>query len=198
MFDYDTDFFGLFVLLWMIIVSVILLIRIIGAIGEYKMFKKAEKSGWPAFIPIYNDYILCTITGVNPWWVLFDILASVIGVFIPIIGTALAVLVPIYFRGLLAIATAKSYGKSDGWAVGIFLLKPFFYLALGFGTSSYLGEKAPNDVILEGLGINNKKEEVKEANVKNESTTDSKYCPNCGTKVEVEGSKYCINCGKEI
>ena len=184
--------------IWLCILIVSLLVNIIGLIGEYAMFRKAKQSGWLAFIPIYNDYILCTITGVNPWWVLFNILAALIGGLIPIIGVFLAVCVPIYFRSFLAVSTARSYGKEDVWAVGIFFLKPIFYLALGFGSSEYLGEKAPNDVVLEALGIDNKKDTVTEANVVQEKTVTPKFCPNCGSKIEFKESKYCTSCGKAL
>ena len=199
MYDYDNAFIQMVLMICMFVLLIVLIINILGAIGEYKMFQKANKSGWAAFIPIYNDYILCTVTGVNPYWILFDILASVIGGLIPIIGTVLAVFIPIYFHGLLALATANSYGKSEGWAFGIFFLKPFFYLALGFGASQYLGEKAPTDVILEALGINKPKEKTTEATVTEETTTSNlTFCPNCGAKVEMSNSKFCTNCGKKL
>ena len=79
------------------------------------------------------------------------------------------------------------------------VLKPFFYLALGFGASQYLGEKAPADVILEALGINKPKEKTTEATVTEETTTNNvTACPNCGAKVEMSNSKFCTNCGKKL
>ena len=185
----------------LIVVGICLLIIILKVVGEWKMFKKAGKEGWPALIPIYNDYILCKIVGINPWW----IAAIYIVPFIPIIGQAFAPFVGIYFYVILYVSTARSYGKEDSFAVGLFLLTPIFMLILGCGDSKYLGARPMSDPIFDALGINKKEDKVQEANVVNEEKEEikeetkevPKNCPNCGEAV-VEGSKFCVSCGKEL
>ena len=39
-------------------------------IGKWKIFEKAGEEGWKAIIPVYNTYILCQITGTNPYWLI--------------------------------------------------------------------------------------------------------------------------------
>lgn len=54
----------------MVITLVILPIIILLFVDLWKIAKKLGRKGWEGLIPIYNIYLLCRETGVNPWWIL--------------------------------------------------------------------------------------------------------------------------------
>lgn len=188
----------------LVIFSVILIISII---GQWKMFKKAGKAGWEAIIPIYNVYTLCLITGVNPFWIAIVAGLSFISFFISMFSFISSIAM-IYFGVLIAVSTARSFGKDDGYALGLYFLGPFFQLALGVGKSEYLGPKPMEDIIFKSFVSNSttsntaSNSTVGEAEVKSETASsfapgEAHYCANCGTKIVIN-TKYCPNCGKEL
>lgn len=201
----------------MVFVGVILLIAlvvgIISIVGQWKVFKKAGQPGWPALIPIYNVYMLCKISGVNPWWILIVCVSPILGV-IPILGPVLVMAVSIYFSILLFVSLAQSFGKDTGWAIGLYFLNPFFMLALGIGKSEYLGPKPMNDIVFNKINhtVNNNQNQNMYENDNQTSNTNnsfinntetledastSKYCSSCGTKIS-SFDKFCPNCGKQV
>lgn len=177
-----------------IITSILYMIQVV---GEWKIFQKAGKTGWTALIPIYNDYILCTITGVHPLWIVITIIIG----FIPGIGTILSVPASIYFSILLNVSIARSFGKKDEWAIGLFFLKPFFLFALGMN-SEYQGARPMDDIVFKTLGISNNltqdntTQQTTQSNQTNNTSTQL-FCSNCGTQV-AEDSTYCTNCGAKL
>lgn len=134
----------------MVFIVVCLIIGIIGIVGQWKVFKKANKPGWAALIPIYNLYIMCQVVGINPWWILIVILSPILNI-IPILGSLAVAAISIYFSILMVVSLAHSFGKDTGWAVGLYLLNPFFMLALGVGQSKYLGPKPMKDILFDDL-----------------------------------------------
>jgi hypothetical protein len=100
----------------------------------WKIFVKAGQPGWAAIIPIYNLYILLKVIGRPAWWLLL----FVIGVIIPFVGWILLIVIGI----IIAIDLARSFAKSSGFAVGLFLLNFIFIPILGFGESQYVGPAA--------------------------------------------------------
>src|SRR5262245_38831104 len=78
------------------------------AAGMWKTFEKAGRQGWEGIVPFYNMYVLTQIVG-RPWWWFLLTLVPCVGIVIWI---------------LLAIDTAKSYGQSQGFGIGLALL-PF-------------------------------------------------------------------------
>src|SRR5436309_1546482 len=103
-----------------------LIIVVISIAGMWKMFDKAGKLGWAAIIPIYNSIVLIEIVGKPIWWFLLFFVPCVNFVFI------------IWTYNLLS----KSFGKSEGFTVGLLLLNPIFVCILGFGDAVYLGPSA--------------------------------------------------------
>src|SRR5258708_357552 len=81
----------------------------------WKVFTKAGQPGWAAIIPIYNLVVLLNIVGKPLWWIILFM--------IPIAN--------IYAIFSVAIALAKSFGKSSGFGIGLVLLGIFFYPILG-------------------------------------------------------------------
>lgn len=91
--------------------------------AQWKIYEKANKPGWACLIPIYGFIVLMQIIG-KPWWWLFLILVPVVNfIFL------------IWMSNLLS----KSFGKSEGFTVGLVLLPFVFYPILGFGDAEYVG-----------------------------------------------------------
>ena len=91
--------------------------------GFWKVFEKAGQPGWAAIIPIYNLYIMCKIGGKSGWWVLLMCIPAV----------------NLIFAIWLTNMISKSFGKDEGFTVGLVLLGFVFYPILGFGDARYLG-----------------------------------------------------------
>lgn len=103
---------------------------IIGAVGLWKMFEKAGVEGWAGLIPFYREYKLCEKVMGDPWYWLREL-----WVIVPVIGWIMA----LYYKYQISKATAKAYGKPEGWAWGYLFLDPIFYCITGFDDSSYYG-----------------------------------------------------------
>lgn len=95
-------------------------------IGTWKVYTKAGKPGWASLIPIYNIIVLLEIIGKPIWWFFLMIFPCTTLIFV------------IWAYNLLS----KSFGKSEGFTVGLVLLNPIFILILGFGDARYLGPSA--------------------------------------------------------
>lgn len=185
----------IFVAVVIIIAAIIALLQVIGL---WKILKKADQPGWGALIPIYNQYLLCKIAGVSPWWILILCLSPIL-IVIPVIGALATMAAAIYFTILLNVSLARSYGKEDGFAVGLILLAPIFYLILGLGDSKYMGAKPMNDVVFNKINQvnNNTQANQKESATNSKEDTNIKYCTSCGSKID-EYTRFCPNCGKEV
>jgi hypothetical protein len=109
-----------------VLIIVYLLIIFISIAGLWKVFTKAGKPGWAAIIPIYNLIVLLEIVGKPLWWFLLIIFPCTSFIFL------------IWTYNLLS----KSFGKSEGFTVGLVLLNPIFICILGFGDAVYLGPSA--------------------------------------------------------
>jgi len=92
-------------------------------IAMWKVFEKAGQPGWAAIIPIYNWYIMTKIAGKPGWWVLM--------LLVPFVN--------IIFAIWLYNMISKSFGKDEGFTVGLVLLSFIFWAILGFGSAKYLG-----------------------------------------------------------
>jgi hypothetical protein len=105
---------------------IFILIFIVVLISLWFVVAKAGRPGWEGIIPIYNYYVLLKIVGRPGWWLILY--------FIPIVNIVIGIIV--------LIDTAKSFGKSGGFAVGLFLLPFIFFPILGFGDARYVGPAA--------------------------------------------------------
>lgn len=106
-----------------IIVIVGLAIAVLCIIAQWKIYEKAGQPGWACIIPIYNYIILLRIVGKPWWWLLLMI--------IPIVNI-------IYLVWMLNMLS-KSFGKDEGFTVGLIFLGFIFYPILGFGGAKYIG-----------------------------------------------------------
>ena len=100
----------------------IVVIILIAAV--WKIFEKAGKPGWAALIPFYNVIVLLEIVG-KPWWWLLLMIFVPVGQLIWGIWTI----------NLLS----KSFGKNEGFTIGLLFLSFIFYPILGFGNAEYQG-----------------------------------------------------------
>ncbi|ETZ19669.1 MULTISPECIES: DUF5684 domain-containing protein [Pedobacter] len=103
-----------------------LIVLVIVYAGLWKTFVKAGKPGWAAIIPIYNLIVLIEIVGKPTIWILWLLIPCVNIVF------------SVWLMNLLS----KSFGKTEGFTVGLIILPIVFYPILGFGDAKYLGPSA--------------------------------------------------------
>ena len=183
-------FAGLGILLAVIIIFSLAL-SILVIVAQWKIFTKGKQPGWASLIPIYNQYIMCKMVGVNPWWILIVFCASFLGI-IPIIGALIVLAVSIYFTILLNVSLARAFGKEDAFAIGLILLPIVFYPILAFGQNEFVGENPMNDFVFKKAS-----EVVGGNNGQTAANSDIKYCGNCGSKMDKK-SKFCPSCGNEV
>ena len=132
-----------------------LVIAVIMIIGQWKVLEKGNKPGWGALIPFYNTYLFCDMVGVNPWWILIVALSPILSA-IPVIGSLASMAVSIYFTILLNVSIAKAFGKESGFAVGLILLPPVFWLILAFGKeNNFVGKNPMKDLLFDNINKNN-------------------------------------------
>ena len=108
-------FFWIFTVIW-----------VISVVGMWKAFEKAGKPGWAALIPIYNLIVMIEIVGKPMIWILWLLIPCVNWIF------------AIWLTNLIS----KSYGKEEGFTVGLILLPFIFWPILGFGDAKYVGPSA--------------------------------------------------------
>lgn len=129
-------------------------ISIVVLIAYWKILKKGGRPGWASLIPIYNVYELCKMIGVNPLWILIVFLSGFLNI-VPVIGSLVSFAAVIYFQVLLNVSLARSFNKSDGYAVGLIFLPVIFYPILGFGSATYVGQNPMKDFIFKNDNQNN-------------------------------------------
>ncbi len=91
--------------------------------GQWKAFEKAGQPGWACIIPFYNFYIMLKIGGKPGWWLLL--------LFIPFVNIVFAV----WTLNMIS----KSFGKDEGFTIGLIFLGFIFWPILGFGDAKYQG-----------------------------------------------------------
>ncbi|NLL28668.1 MAG: hypothetical protein GX259_07715 [Bacteroidales bacterium] len=107
------------------IVSILfsLAIAILMIVSSWKIFTKANKPGWACLIPIYNIIVLLEIIG-KPWWWLLLFCIPIVNIVFSIWATNLL---------------SKSFGKTEGFTIGLLLLSVIFIPILGLGDAKYNG-----------------------------------------------------------
>ena len=94
---------------WLI---VFLIIQVIHGFGTWKLYIKAGRQAWEAFIPVYNGVILMKIIKRPWWWLLLMLLPIVNLIMIPAVW----------------VETARSYGKDKKIDALLCLITLGFYL----------------------------------------------------------------------
>lgn len=188
----------------LVILLITLVLGIIVLIAQVKAYKKAGEEGWKAIIPVYNQYTLCNIVGINPMWILIVVLSSFLSS-IPLIGLVSSI-ASIYFTVLLNVSVAKSYGKSTAFAIGLIFLPFIFWPIIGFGKANYIGKNPMQDLIFKNYNNNqtttqtpnptpNQNQNINEQISNLEEEKAISYCTNCGQAFYENTSAFCSNCG---
>ena len=120
MYEYEMSSYEAFSPFQLIVMLAIALVMII---AYWKIFEKAGKPGWAILIPIYNLIVLLEIVGKPLWWIFLFL--------IPFVN----IIFGIWVINLLS----KSFGKNEGFTIGLLLLPFIFYPILGFGKAEYAG-----------------------------------------------------------
>src|SRR5690606_29652960 len=74
----------------------ILIIQVIHGLGTWKLYQKAGRQAWEAFVPVYNGVILMKIIN-RPWW-------WVILLLLPIVKLIMSI--------VIWVETSRSFGKN--------------------------------------------------------------------------------------
>jgi len=89
----------------------ILIIQVIHGLGTWKLYIKAGRQAWEAFVPIYNGVILMKIIN-RPWW-------WVILLFLPIVN--------LIMLAIVWVETARSFGKNSNLDTFLAIVTLGFY-----------------------------------------------------------------------
>jgi hypothetical protein len=127
---------AIFALLSALIIPAII-VAIISIIAQWRIFEKAGKPGWAAIIPIYNVIVLLEIVGKPIWWIFL--------LLIPCVNF----IIMIWITNLLS----KSFGRGEGFTIGLLLLGVIFLPLLAFGNYQYIGP-AGNGFVKPSSGYN--------------------------------------------
>lgn len=92
-------------------------------VAQWKVYEKAGQPGWACIIPFYNMYILLKIAGKPGWWLLLMLIP----------------LVNIIYIVWTTNMVSRSFGKDEGFTLGLIFLGFIFWPILGFGDAVYLG-----------------------------------------------------------
>ena len=140
-----------------VIIIISLVIETLKLIGTWKMLTKAGESGWKSLIPFYNQWTLCKVAGISPYWVLEMIIVSMLNAVLngilgsPVISGILSLIVyanTFYFWVILSISLAKSFGKDTGFGVATFFFSFITYPMMGMGSATYVGPTPINDPVM--------------------------------------------------
>lgn len=190
------------ILMFMVVIIIIsLVIAILKLIGTWKMLTKAGESGWKSLIPFYNQWTLCKVAGISPYWVLEIIVVSMINTVLNgilgsnVISVILSLIVyanTIYFLVILSISLAKSFGKDTGFGVATVFFSFITYPMMGMGSATYAGPTPINDPVMkfildtlnikdDGTGKNQNNGQVNQTNMNmnmNMNTQQASQQPN--------------------
>lgn len=180
-----------------VLIIISLVIELLKLIGTWKMLTKAGERGWKSLIPFYNQWTLCKVAGISPYWVLEIIVVSMINTVLNgilgsnVISGILSLIVyanTIYFWVILSISLAKSFGKDTGFGVATVFFSFITYPMMGMGSATYAGPTPINDPVMkfildtlnikdDGTGRNQNNGQVNQTNM-NMNTQQASQQPN--------------------
>jgi hypothetical protein len=111
--------------IWMFLVELIplgifvLAFIIVRFISYWKIYQKAGYEGWECLVPFYRLYIRLKIVGKPGWWLFL--------MWIPIAGA--------YWYVWMTNMLSKSFGKDEGYTIGLVLVGHIFYPIMGFSNN---------------------------------------------------------------
>jgi hypothetical protein len=105
-----------------VVLDIIVLFLLIMLEARWKIFKKAGKDGWAAFIPVYSTFMMLDIVGKPAVWFLL--------LCIPLVN--------IIFAISIVNLLAKRFGKDTEYTFGLLFLPFIFYPLLGLSEEQML------------------------------------------------------------
>ena len=105
-----------------------LILQIVHGLGTWKLYEKAGRKSWEAFIPVYNSIILMKIINRPTWWTAL--------LFIPVINLIMFIVV--------WVETLRSFGKnsSKDTLLGVFTLGLYIYYINYFENVTYVKDRS--------------------------------------------------------
>ncbi len=101
----------------MLLIICYALFYVVNGLAFHKVFQKAGKKGWEAFVPVYNEITILKITEKPLWWIVF--------IFLPGFN--------LLFAFVVLIEMAKCFGKFSLWEQALAVIAGFLYFPyLGF------------------------------------------------------------------
>ena len=89
----------------------ILIIQVVHGLGTWKLYIKAGRQAWEAFVPVYNGVVLMKIIN-RPWW-------WIILLFLPIVN--------LIMLAIVWVETARSFGKNSNLDTFLAIITFGFY-----------------------------------------------------------------------
>ena len=189
-----------------VLIFVLLLFWFIDALSKAVIIKKAGRSLGIGFVPVYNDYVLCEITGTNKFWFALKycipFFVNLIEAALPVENNALGLL-SLFATFGYTIAFSASLSKSFGRGTLTMVCHILFPQITRFvvaANNKYIGAKGCNDVIFRGNGVSQKTSNNFNTNINNpviNNHPEYHFCPNCGNAI-TEYDRFCNKCGREI
>lgn len=135
-----------------IIALLILVVLLVCAAADWRVYQKMGFQGWTTLVPVYNTYLLYKATFGNGWLFLIEVLVPVCAGFLSgllslvafpvgyIIGMLLMIagsVTAMVMRVLVYLRLAKYFGQNAGFGVGLLLVTPVFMMILAFSDMMY-------------------------------------------------------------
>jgi uncharacterized ion transporter superfamily protein YfcC len=102
-------------------ILIYVLLALLIVVANWKIYQKAGRKGWESIVPVYNYIVLFEIVKLPVW--------QAILLFIPFVN--------IYIVVKLTMKLSEVFGKSQGFALGLFFFPIVFYPMLAFDDSKY-------------------------------------------------------------
>jgi hypothetical protein len=109
-----------------IALTLTVLLYVLPVAGMWKIFEKADESGWKALLPFYNLWVLIDVAGKEWWWFLV--------LFVPSANLAAWVIVN--------VGLGNKFDQRDAFGVLTSLFFFILYPLLGFGDYEYTTDSA--------------------------------------------------------
>lgn len=129
---------------------ILLIWYVLEAIAAWKIFAKAGKPGWHAFIPILNvidEYDLSWNSGMGILFLFATFISNYVtnsrdaqGLIVTLGSLAGAVVLVLHIMQSLKLA--KCFGKGTGYGIFLIILGPLARIILGLSDAEYIGPAA--------------------------------------------------------
>lgn len=182
----------------MILLLIYVVVNLTTVIGKGLLLRKAGHGFWKALIPLYNDFVLCQISGTNVLWFALNIITFIL---MSVEGELILLwfVTSIIYKCILSASISNSFNKSIWSTFGLILLPNIFYLVVGITAKKYLGPKGCNDPILKNVsfGRTASNTPVYNQTIQKEEKEVYSFCYKCGYRLS-ENDKFCSGCGQEL